>query len=61
MFPAVEFVTIFGWSTTKRPSTQQVIRPSAFGAPGYVRLSYALSDDDLAEGLGRWQKFVAAG
>jgi aspartate/methionine/tyrosine aminotransferase len=25
----------------------------AFGAPGYVRLSYALGDDDLVEGLGR--------
>jgi aspartate aminotransferase len=25
----------------------------AFGAPGYCRLSYALGDDDLAEGVGR--------
>jgi aspartate/methionine/tyrosine aminotransferase len=25
----------------------------AFGAPGYVRLSYALRDDDLVEGLDR--------
>ncbi|WP_368071628.1 pyridoxal phosphate-dependent aminotransferase [Nitriliruptor sp.] len=25
----------------------------AFGAPGYARLSYALGDDDLAEGIGR--------
>jgi len=25
----------------------------AFGAPGYFRLSYALSDDDLVEGVGR--------
>jgi aspartate aminotransferase len=25
----------------------------AFGAPGYVRLSYALGDDDLVEGLAR--------
>jgi aspartate/methionine/tyrosine aminotransferase len=25
----------------------------AFGAPGYMRLSFALSDDDLAEGVGR--------
>ncbi len=29
----------------------------AFGAPGYARLSYALSDDDLAEGLSRLQRF----
>jgi aspartate aminotransferase len=25
----------------------------AFGAPGYARLSYALGDDDLAEGIDR--------
>lgn len=25
----------------------------AFGAPGHVRISYALGDDDLAEGIGR--------
>jgi aspartate aminotransferase len=25
----------------------------AFGAPGYLRLSYALADDDLVEGVGR--------
>jgi aspartate aminotransferase len=25
----------------------------AFGAPGYARLSYALGDDDLVEGIGR--------
>jgi aspartate/methionine/tyrosine aminotransferase len=25
----------------------------AFGAPGYCRLSYALGDDDLVEGVGR--------
>ena len=25
----------------------------AFGAPGYARISYALGDDDLAEGIGR--------
>ena len=24
----------------------------AFGTPGYLRLSYALGDDDLAEGVG---------
>ncbi len=33
----------------------------AFGTPGYVRLSYALSDADLAEGIGRIQQLVAAG
>ncbi|MDX1690426.1 MAG: pyridoxal phosphate-dependent aminotransferase [Acidimicrobiia bacterium] len=31
-----------------------VVPGEAFGAPGSVRLSYALGDDDLAEGIGRW-------
>jgi aspartate/methionine/tyrosine aminotransferase len=31
----------------------------AFGTPGYVRLSYALGDDDLAEGIGRLHKLFA--
>jgi aspartate aminotransferase len=31
----------------------------AFGTPGYVRLSYALGDDDLAEGVSRFHKLVA--
>jgi aspartate aminotransferase len=25
----------------------------AFGAPGYARISYALGDDDLIEGISR--------
>jgi aspartate aminotransferase len=28
----------------------------AFGSPGYFRLSYALGDGDLAEGIGRLQR-----
>ena len=31
----------------------------AFGSPGYLRLSYALGDDDLAEGITRLQKLFA--
>jgi aspartate/methionine/tyrosine aminotransferase len=31
----------------------------AFGAPGYARFSYALGDDDLAEGLGRLAAILA--
>jgi aspartate aminotransferase len=31
----------------------------AFGTPGYARLSYALSDDDLVEGVTRLQKLFA--
>ncbi|NHC15203.1 pyridoxal phosphate-dependent aminotransferase [Motilibacter deserti] len=30
----------------------------AFGTPGYVRLSYALGDDDLAEGVSRVQRLL---
>jgi aspartate aminotransferase len=30
----------------------------AFGAPGYARLSYALGDDDLAEGIDRIAEFL---
>ncbi|MTV26884.1 pyridoxal phosphate-dependent aminotransferase [Nitriliruptoraceae bacterium ZYF776] len=33
----------------------------AFGAPGYARLSYALGDDDLAEGLGRIAELLGRG
>ncbi len=36
-----------------------VVPGEAFGAAGYLRLSYALGDDDLAEGLGRIQKLLA--
>src|ERR1700742_3257887 len=38
-----------------------VVPGEAFGTPGYLRLSYALSDDDLAEGVGRIAKLVAGG
>jgi aspartate/methionine/tyrosine aminotransferase len=31
----------------------------AFGTPGYVRMSYALSDKDLVEGVTRLQKLLA--
>jgi aspartate aminotransferase len=30
-----------------------VVPGEAFGSPGYARLSYALGDDDLAEGIDR--------
>lgn len=32
----------------------------AFGIPGYLRFSYALADDDLAEGMRRFAAWVAA-
>lgn len=36
-----------------------VVPGEAFGAPGHLRLSYALSDDDLVEGLTRMQRLLA--
>jgi aspartate/methionine/tyrosine aminotransferase len=36
-----------------------VVPGEAFGTQGYIRMSYALGDDDLAEGVGRIAKLVA--
>ena len=36
-----------------------VVPGEAFGTPGHLRLSYALGDDDLAEGVRRIQALVA--
>ena len=36
-----------------------VVPGEAFGSPGYLRLSYALGDDDIVEGVGRLQKLFA--
>ena len=36
-----------------------VVPGEAFGTPGYLRLSYALSDEDLTEGVSRIQKLLA--
>jgi len=38
-----------------------VVPGEAFGTPGYLRLSYALGDDDLVEGVRRIQELVSAG
>ncbi len=38
-----------------------VVPGEAFGTPGYVRMSYALGDDELAEGVGRIAKLVSEG
>lgn len=35
-----------------------VVPGEAFGAPGYARLSYALGDNDLVEGLDRIRRFL---
>ena len=36
-----------------------IVPGEAFGAPGYARMSYALGDDDLAEGVARLGKLLA--
>jgi aspartate/methionine/tyrosine aminotransferase len=36
-----------------------VVPGEAFGAPGYFRMSYALGDDDLVEGVGRLASLFA--
>ncbi|MDX6225840.1 MAG: aspartate aminotransferase, partial [Frankiales bacterium] len=36
-----------------------VVPGEAFGTPGYLRLSYALGDDDIVEGISRLQKLFA--
>ena len=36
-----------------------IVPGEAFGAPGYARLSYALGDDDLEEGVNRIGKLLA--
>jgi aspartate aminotransferase len=36
-----------------------VVPGEAFGTPGYLRLSYALGDEDLAEGIARIAKLVS--
>ena len=36
-----------------------VVPGEAFGTPGYFRLSYALGDDDLVEGVNRLGKLLA--
>ncbi|MFA5884348.1 MAG: pyridoxal phosphate-dependent aminotransferase [Acidimicrobiia bacterium] len=36
-----------------------IVPGEAFGAPGYARLSFALGDDDLGEGVGRIAQAIA--
>jgi len=36
-----------------------VVPGEAFGTPGYFRLSYALGDDDLVEGVNRLGKLLS--
>ena len=36
-----------------------VVPGEGFGAPGYIRLSYAVSDDVIEKGLERMERFCA--
>ena len=36
-----------------------VVPGEAFGTPGYLRLSYATSDADITEGVGRMAALLA--
>lgn len=38
-----------------------IVPGEAFGAPGFLRLSYALGEDDLVEGIGRIADFINKG
>ena len=38
-----------------------IVPGEAFAAPGYARLSFALGDDDLGEGVGRIADLSRAG
>jgi aspartate/methionine/tyrosine aminotransferase len=38
-----------------------IVPGEAFGAPGYARFSFAMSDDDMVEGLTRLADLVAKG
>jgi aspartate/methionine/tyrosine aminotransferase len=37
-----------------------VVPGEAFGTPGYLRLSYALGDEDLVEGVSRMQRLLGS-
>jgi aspartate/methionine/tyrosine aminotransferase len=37
-----------------------VVPGEAFGTPGYLRMSYALGDDDLVEGVSRLQRLLSS-
>ena len=48
------------WPTLILDEAEVAVVPGeAFGPSGYLRLSYALGDDDLVEGVSRMQKLLA--
>jgi aspartate/methionine/tyrosine aminotransferase len=70
-FPNFEAVLDREWGNRKVTTTAElaevlldevkvaIVPGEAFGAPGYARLSFALGDDDLGEGVGRIADFLS--
>jgi len=52
---------LWGVSSASRSSSRIAVVPGeAFGAPGSLRLSYAVDDGELATGLERWRALATA-
>ncbi len=58
-FPAGEETTLALADRILEDALVAVVPGEAFGAPGHMRLSYALGDDDLVEGLERLTDFFS--
>jgi aspartate aminotransferase len=70
-YPSVKYVLGRDFNGTKPQTSAElagvlldqaevaVVPGEAFGTPGYLRLSYALGDDDLVEGVARIQKLLS--
>ena len=48
-----------GWFRFLDEVEVAVVPGAAFGPSGFIRLSYALADDDLVEGVGRIQELLS--
>ena len=62
LFPNIEKLGLSAADFAARILEEQkvaVVPGEGFGAPGYIRLSYATSDDVIEKGLGRLKQFCA--
>ena len=62
LFPNIEKLGLSAADFAKRILEEEkvaVVPGEGFGAPGYIRLSYATSDEVIEKGLGRLEKFCA--
>ena len=62
LFPNIEKLGLSAADFAERILEEEkvaVVPGEGFGAPGYIRLSYATSDDVIEKGLGRLRKFCA--